>query len=226
MRDPKLELARVYTTARTYYLRSPEELGGWAMCTVNDATGELSIISDWGNWSHMWNPRHIGRGTLHHFLADRDSYDYLAGKLLGRKDCWELDPDGTVKKWRTQLAERRRTHGQRWARLPNCLRDRGYFDPVGDQPYLDKETAREIWDRLGDLVDVGDHEAIFIERALQIDGFQHWVCERPWDTTVHEVSSDYTILTKVILPALATACAATVAERSEVACDAAGITAS
>lgn len=111
-RMPKLDLVQILTSARTYHFQSSDLLGGWALCTVNDMTGELLITSDCGNWTHIWNPKHLGRPSLTHFIADRSSYDYLAGKLIGHQDCWVLDADATITKWRRRLVEQRLREGR------------------------------------------------------------------------------------------------------------------
>ena len=92
---PKLELTGT-SVAVAFHFRVNKPLGGWAICTVNDRTGELVVQSDWGNWAHRWNTDHIGRPSLTHFIAERDPYhdhagDYLAAKLLGRSGCYEWD---------------------------------------------------------------------------------------------------------------------------------------
>lgn len=183
--DPDLQLVKTYTSARTYFFRSSRQLGGYAYCTVNDETGALSIISDWGNWSHMWNPAHLGCASLTHFIADRRGYDYLANKLLGRDEAWVLDADATISKWRRRLLEARRA------------------ERIG------AHEAREIWHRLGSLFDDEGNESIFIEHAYRIEGFDHWISERPWEETEHRYSHVYRALVDWILPALARACAET-----------------
>jgi hypothetical protein len=197
MNDPQLQLVRTSTGARTYHFRSTQPLGGWALCTVNDETGELLIVSDWGNWSHIWNPKHLGSPSLTRFIADREGYDYLANKLLGSDGSWGLDADATVQKWRRRLAEARLRDG-RAVRPP-------YYLPYDQR--LDADLAREIWHSLGSLLDDERNEAIFIEHALQIEGFAHWVSEEPWKDTAHCHSHAYRVLVDFLLPALAKACA-------------------
>ena len=197
--DPKLELAEILTGARTYRFQSTEPLGGWALCTVNDATGELLIMSDWGNWSHRWNPKHLGSPSLTHFISVRRGYDYLANKLLGSRDARVLDAEATIRKWRRRLCEIRREEGRAGADNPP------YFLPRHER--LDAHLAREIWDRLGSLFEDERREQIFIEHAWQIEGFSHWISEEPWEDAEHRYSHEYRVLVDFLLPALAEACA-------------------
>jgi hypothetical protein len=215
MKKPVLRLTGSAATATTYTFRAVGDLG-WAICTVNDATGELAITSDWGNWSHVWNPRHLGVPSLTHFIGDRKSYDYLANKLLGRADCWVLDADATITKWRKQLAERRLKEGRHHARVPDSLRTRDYLAPLHDHEPLTREHARDIWESLGSLYDDELHESHFIEHAYQIEGFSYWITERPWESTEHRTSNDYNILVETILPALAEVCELEAATRPQV----------
>ncbi len=193
--DPKLLLVATLTSARTYHFRSPKPLGGWALCTVNDSTGELLITSDWGNWVHIWNPKHLGSPSLTHFIADRQSYDYLASKLLGQS-AWVLDADATIAHWRKALVAARLREGRKYTR-------NYYPEPLS--AYL----AREIWHSLGSLFESARDEQLFHEHASQIDGF-HLVSECPWEDVKHCYSSAYRVLVDFLLPALAAACAATV----------------
>jgi len=207
MPDPKLSLVATLTSARTYHFQSTERLGGWALCTVNDVTGELLIVSDWGNFAHLWNPRHLGSPSLTHFIADRQGYDYLANKLLGRDEVWVLDADATVKKWRRLLCAQRLEQGRAGADAPP------YYLPYEHR--LDAHLAREIWDRIGSLFDDEQNESIFIEHAIQIEGFSRWISQEPWEDTTHRHSHAYRLLVDFLLPALARACAETT--RSQVA---------
>jgi hypothetical protein len=208
---PTLRLTGTAATAMTYRFRANDR-SGWAICTVNDATGELAITSDWGNWSYIWNPRHLGRPSLTHFIGDRSDYDYLANKLLGRADCWVLDADATIATWRKRLAAQRLEAGRRYARVPECLRTPDYLNPLGDRPPLTPVRARAIWEALGSLFEDESNESIFIEHAMQIDGIG-WISERPWEDTQHRTSHDYQMLVETILPAIAEACALEAATR-------------
>jgi hypothetical protein len=112
MKTPTMKLIS-RSTAITYRFAADEH-GGWACCTVNDATGELSITSDWGNWAYRWNIAHLGgdrdkgEGTLTWFLSDRTSFDYLAGKLTTSEEQRCFDGDATLAVCREMLIEARR----------------------------------------------------------------------------------------------------------------------
>lgn len=200
MQDPKLSLVATLTSARTYRFQSADRLGGWALCTVNDGTGELLITSDWGNWAHLWNPKHLGCPSLTHFIATRIHYDYLANKLLGRDGTWVLDAHATIKKWRRALCAHRLEQGRGGGvDLPYLPREQR----------LDAALARAIWYQLGSLFDDQGNAALFIEHAWEIEGFSHWICERPWEEVEHCYSHAYELLVNFLLPALSKACAET-----------------
>jgi hypothetical protein len=103
------------TTATTYVLRYPDGGLGWALCTVNDETGELNIQSDWGSWSHRWNahPDSLGAKSLTAFIADRASVDYLARKLQNEGTTGrQWSAEATVRALQYVLRERRLEDGR------------------------------------------------------------------------------------------------------------------
>jgi len=113
---------------------------GWAIATVNNASGEVNIQSDWGNWAYRWHvdPRNLAAPTLVHFLAKYDRYsdgehgqyhcDYLARKLCGRDEANAFDPDATVKYIQRELCKQRLEQGR--AAIENA-RDMFYDDETG-----------------------------------------------------------------------------------------------
>lgn len=147
--------------ATTYSFRAAVGEFSWACCTVNDATGELAITSDWGNWSHRWsaNPEHLGAPTLTAFIGDRGDVDYLARKLqregnAGRR--WSAH--GTAAALRRRLCERRLEDGREQidgrlepedldcGRVPNRLLDRysGQGLPLFSHRMVSAPTWRDI----------------------------------------------------------------------------------
>src|SRR5882757_1894032 len=81
---PKLVLKSAKAAATTYSFETEGEgFRSWAVCTVNDQTGELLITSDWGSWSYRWHasPEALGAPTLTAFIGNRGEVDYLARKL-------------------------------------------------------------------------------------------------------------------------------------------------
>lgn len=225
---PTLVATRV-TTATTYHFKNAAKDFGWALATVNDETGELTIQSDWGKWSYRWDarPSNLGAPTLTHFIADRSGCDYLADKLWGRGyGGHRFSPDKTVARFRRELAEKRLEEGRHHLMLSEygyadtyidrmdagaCsprARKRKYYDHQcwsgADGEALTKGIAREIWDALSDLEDVRD-EGVFIERLYGVNGHT-WIGDELWDALESETDPMYEVLLLGILPALREAC--------------------
>ena len=96
-----LEVARRTKSVATSYGYRFTDYSGWAIFTVNDSTGELSLQSDWGNFSYRWNTGALGKGkTLTTFLAGTNSH-YVAEKF--GVVSTELDESETRKAIRSAL---------------------------------------------------------------------------------------------------------------------------
>jgi len=91
---PKLEVRSVKVTGPVAYSFTFNEFSGWAIFTVNDATGEFIITSDWGNYSHRWNTSALGVPTLTEFLRRSLQHDpwYVIGKFAMSNKA-DLDDD-------------------------------------------------------------------------------------------------------------------------------------
>lgn len=205
------------STATTYHLRpvASDTLHrdfGWALATINDATGELNIQSDWGDFCHRWGHANFGGAgpTLTHFIAgrergwtDRDGtfYNdtYVADKLTsgddGKRKRRQFSAAKTVATLRERIIEARKESA-------NAARDRF---PAHD--------AREIWDHLGDI----EHEDNVEEfhRLLYDHADPHGIVvdSDVYESFVYEPTIGYLILRDAIVPALARACTEAIAAR-------------
>ena len=179
------------STATAYHFK--DDRFGWAICTVNDTTGELAIQSDWTDaCGHRWNVNHLGGGaTLTEFLAeDRGGYyDYLVNKLLptGRREQFSAE--------RTVAAMRRRVIDARRA---------------GD---LTRDAARGLWDSFDELLGCDDAGEFF--RLVPEDYSAAF--DDVYEDVREEPTNDARALETFILPALVDACRREVARRLLVA---------
>ncbi len=174
MSNGDLVCAALLCTARlrsavTYSFRE-EGRSGWALCTVNDDTCELSINSDYGRWAHRWHKSGF-QGTFSAFLSDISSADYLAGKLC-HGDGRSFSARETVKRIRRRLCEQRledcrelrarrldSPDDPRWRSnraeydcygLPErARRESASGDPRRPVYLLTRYEARRIWEKLG-----------------------------------------------------------------------------
>lgn len=197
-RLPKLVLTG-QSTATTYHFRCEPQGFGWALATVNDQTGELLVMSDWGHWSYRWHasPENLGAPTLTHFLGKLPHVesDYLARKLTTREERQRFDRAKTIAAFRKRICEERLEVARRL-----------------QKPRLTREVARELWDDLGELDE--DNSTLFVDRLMNLRHVQ-LLDEEPWDSLEYVPDPSYTVLKEAILPALIDACAAEVKRRIE-----------
>lgn len=183
-------LALVSRSVATTYSFRPQDggSGGWALCTVNDSTGELAIQSDWGQWAYRWHatPESLGAPTLTAFLGQRGSADYIADKLTSktgdgdRMARYQFDSYGTVR-------ELRKIAGARYGNKK-----------------IDKVECAAFCRDFDQLKGIASSDR-FIEEYFKIDGYEI-ICEEPWDECQQEHTNSYLVLLHSIVPALITAC--------------------
>jgi hypothetical protein len=116
MKTPKLVLTSAKAASVTYsFVTEGEGFKSWALCTVNDQTGELHVSSDWGSWSYRWHasPEALGAPTLTAFIGGRGDVDYLARKLQGEgRNGVRFSADGTARELHRLLCARRLEDGR------------------------------------------------------------------------------------------------------------------
>lgn len=173
-------------TGKVYYFRWPSI--GWASFTVCDATGELHVQSDWGNFSYGWSPdpRHLGRPTLTDFLAQCSGPDYVADKLrygVPLRERKILDREATETAWKSRILSARRDGS------------------------LSAALARDHWESAEDILDAmgagREDEVAFVINEKTLcggEGFLDWLGERPWDELEWRDSYPITILRDELLP--------------------------
>jgi hypothetical protein len=158
------------TTATTYLLRF--QPAGWASYTVNDTTGEFSIISDYGNYSYAWYS--TGTPTLSEFIATAH-VGYMASKFAYTNKNLEdvIDQEETLKAFRKEICRLRR--------------DRT----------LDEYEARDAWYALDEWRDADFNQHVCPSEIRDL--FDNDYLEIA-DTIQMEASSEWEALTKLILP--------------------------
>lgn len=165
---------------------------GWAICTVNDATGELLVCSDWGNAAHRWStdPKSLGHATLTDFIGTRADVDYLARKLTSPRSS-SFSWDATVAAFKREI-----------------VADRRRLDITHDK-------ARDAWDALEAMEHHGDGDQASVLFIEHLPDEVKDLFEEPWELMQTEPTREFRALVDFILPALVKACAAEVARRKE-----------
>lgn len=116
-------------TAEVFYIR-PTGGFGWGIFFLDETTGTLSCVSDYGDYAYRWGNNH-GRKSFKDFLAreGRDRHYFL--KKLAGQSCIEYKHDETVQNWKKSLIEERK------------------------REYCSKDDARHVWDLIDGLEDNG-----------------------------------------------------------------------
>jgi len=154
--------------AAVYHFRWVKEFSSWAIFTVNDATGEFAIQSDWGNWAHRWNTDALGGGkTLTQFLATCSGPDYITDKLSygePRSFRQEVDHEATIKMWKAKVLNARMLHCQSrgWLAKQFGIEVDRFADSI------EQEEAAEIWYELNRFAKNYDLSASEAEAAVAI----------------------------------------------------------
>ena len=179
----RMTLLSTTSSATTYsFATTRAGFHSWALCTVNDATGELLITSDCGSWSHRWNPR---PGTSLTTFIGHGDVDYLARKLQhGHRPGRVFSAQATARALQRRLCKLRLNDGRcqlehrlvlrfyDCGRLPNHLMDRyteaglplfsgtyvsvpSWRDPHRQERlrYLMRDEARRLWKELHHFAD-------------------------------------------------------------------------
>lgn len=156
----------------TYSFRF-KDYATWANFTINDATGEFSVQSDWGCWSYRWHTDSLGKNnTLTQFLLQCDA-DYIVRKFATSRvpDLQdETDPEETLKSIRARICEARRVHNIR------------------------KDEARKHWYEAESFVNSGDCNLDNMDSDL------YRFLDEPWDYIATKKSHRYMFLTRRLIP--------------------------
>lgn len=77
---------------------------GWAVFTIDEASGLFNCQSDYGDYSHMW-PNH-GRKSFKHFILEITKDTSYLLKKVSKRD--EFDYEETLKRWKLVIIDARR----------------------------------------------------------------------------------------------------------------------
>jgi hypothetical protein len=148
------------------YYKLPSIKGeGWAHISLNTDTGFFATVSDWGNYSYIWD---APGGEFRHFLLDLRP-DYLYGKLMmGRPDSKVFDGAKTVENVRLAIEEKNAEEEGHW---PHYREELEALSAIGRDP---EKSEFEGWESETRLTDVWEY-AVYVP-APDCMGF----CTKVW----------------------------------------------
>lgn len=159
-------------TIDKYTIRDSMHGLSWSIFTLDDEVGDLTVQSDWGNFSYVWGAR--GKQTLKEFLVSAEP-SYIKDKFSypdngGKNHVYEKD---SLESLRMDIIRARRDHS------------------------LSKEYARAFWKSLSELDFHGDvnrvyHSIDMMQEKLDLSYDLDLYEDGPW-------SDDYDIMGKVVV---------------------------
>jgi hypothetical protein len=212
IRPIHLRLASSEVSARTYHFRAFYENGertmGWALVTVNDRTGELLIVSDWGNFSYIWgaDPKSLGAANLTEFIGRMEDPHYITDKLRGKSDGREFSAEETTKRLIEDLQERRRDDISTYGRKPDIDGDNFIAFRHPKRRYLTHATYEEICEDLRRLDDTGTGDAACALYLERVPGEIHNYLDDIWERCATVETWESKHLRGFIVPAIIKAC--------------------
>ena len=177
---PELEVSSLKITRPVSYVFGFK--WGWAIFTINDDTGEFTITSDWGNYSHRWpaDPVNLGGPNLTDFLRRmlRQDPRYVTEKFSYTN---KRDLDDVVDEVATRKAFKRA--------IREAYKDRR----------IDQGEVREAIAELKDHLDLQTDDTIM--RTIEwCSVLPRAVGPEPWNFIMHESSTRWLILQYALLP--------------------------
>lgn len=176
---PSLKVKKLGVNTATAYHFVFDEPFGWAIFSINDATGEFNIQSDWGDWQHRWNINHLGDSYTKHtmpltsFLGDRGDAGYVCDKLHYGKERNQFSPEKTEESIKEHILLERKSLN------------------------IDKDEARELWEQASEL-DYDSADAFYYS-LRDYPELNNFLCE-PWEFLRTEYTSGYKFLHYKLLP--------------------------
>lgn len=167
-----LELKSAQISKPVSYSFKFGEYGAWCIFTINNATGEFLITSDWGHWSHRWHTAALKGLPLHQFLLQCEP-TYIVRKLAHNNPAdlaKEIDETATIAHVRKMILKDRRAE------------------------HLSAYDARLLWDAVG----VWNIEYTYYDGQMDTNLYQYLV--DPYAYIQHQDSHNYTFLVEKLIP--------------------------
>ncbi len=125
---------------------------GWAVFTIDEATGMFNCQSDYGYYNYTWS-NHGSKSFKHSIIEIAKDSTYLLGKIATRV---HFDYEKALKNWKSELIKMRRER--------DC----------------DKNQARDAWDAITGLGDYSNQVQILQKELYEDERISELYGGEPW----------------------------------------------